>query len=479
MKKTKQTKVNTIHAEASIIGSLIGDPRLFARCNKVLKPEMFHYYADIYSWMIEMEVDKMLSWDIQLVVSKYGDITDLIVAAQPETIDSAISFLKEEYDKSRDALIYWDAIRQLEIDSPYNVREYVSTQLGEDSTVEQEKSRGQEMHEAWRDIEEGEIGTKTVWDEFNRIAGGAQRGHTGFIAGTTGTGKTEKAIEFGLHLAKTGKPFAFFSIELTKRQVWQRAYSIESGLSMEVLSRRRYDQVKQKYVLDLSAEDSKKLSDAMMRIANAPFYVIDARECTNKATLLRQKIRWYIRNHDLFGYALDYIQLCETGIDKVDNSGNETKVLSKFAKDMMTFNKTANVLGIWLSQLNRGIIARSDRRPRNSDLMATSALENAADWIVLLFRPGAYEDWKVDATVDGKIVSRYNYNGTQYDQYDCEYILSKNRAFGGRNGSWWKWQSDTAQPASNQFPVKEQPHAAPLQEPAQADSRDFERELLF
>jgi replicative DNA helicase len=172
------------------------------------------------------------------------------------------------------------------------------------------------------------------------------------------------------------------------------------------------------------------------------------------------------------------VQLCETGIDKIDNSGNDTKGLSKFAKDMSNFNKVTNVAGIWLSQLNRGVMSRADRRPWNSDLMATSALENAADWIVLLFRPGAYEDWSEQHNENGKAVTKYNYKGNSYNLYDCEYILSKNRRFGGKTGSWWEWQ-EQAQPASNQFPVKEQPHAAPLQEPAQADSRDFEGDLPF
>lgn len=471
-------KTNTIHVEASIIGTLICAPEYFATANKVLKPEMFQHYRAFYDWMYDLDVNKMMSWDIQMVSSKFGDISDLIVASEPETCSAQITYLKEEFDRVQDGYKYINAAAMLEVDSPYNVREYIIAQIGESGEIEAEKSRGEKMHEAWKEMESGESGADTIWADFNRLTGGIRRGQTGFLAGTTGTGKTEKALALGLGLAKEGKPFAFFSIELTELEVWQRVYAKESGLSIEILSRRRYDQVKKKYVLDLTADESKALSDAMTRIANAPFYVIDARESTNKATILRQKIRWYIRKYDLFAYCIDFVQLCETGIDKIDNSGNDTKGLSKFAKDMSNFNKVTNVAGIWLSQLNRGVMSRADRRPWNSDLMATSALENAADWIILLFRPGAYEDWSERHNENGREVTKYNYKGTSYNLYDCEYILSKNRRFGGKTGSWWEWQ-ELVQPASNQFPVKEQPHAAPLQEPAQADNRNFDRELEF
>lgn len=443
-------KKTTIHVEASIIGTLISWPSDFQKANKILKPEMFQHYRDQYAWMLKMDRDKLMNWDVQLCASQWGDVSDLILAAAPETLDAACEFLREEYARMQDSAVYFSAAAMLESDSPYTVREYVLSRVQDENPVLEEKHRGQEIYEAWQDIETGSIGTETCWEDFNNLSGGVQRGQTGIIAGTTGTGKTQKAIKLMLELAKSGKPTLFFSIELTKKQVWQRAISIESGLSMKELSNKVYDPKTGKYKLVMSPEKHKQLTDALTRVGNAPFYVVDCQEATNKANFMRQKIRWYIRNHDLFAYCIDYVQLCETGIDKVDNSGNETKVLSKFAKDMSGFNKSANVVGIWLSQLNRGIISRSDRRPRNSDLMATSALENAADWILLLFRPGAYEDWEVILYDGAKATPKYQYNGSDYNPYDCEYILSKNRAFGGETGSWWDLQQEQKRDAQPQ-----------------------------
>lgn len=445
-------KTNTIHVEASIIGTLICAPEYFATANKTLKPQMFQYYRAFYDWMMDLEVNKMMSWDIQMVTSKFGDISELIIASEPETCSAAISFLKEEYDRKQDGYIYVSAASMLEVDSPYNVREYILANIGENNQAQEEKSRGEKMYEAWQDIERGEIGVATIWPDFNEITGGVQRGQTGFIAGTTGTGKTEKALKLLLELAKSGKPVAFFSMELTEKQIWQRVYKIESGLSMKDLSSRVFDPQTGKYKLVLPEHKMKRLSDALERVAKMPFHVFDMKETTNKGTIIRQKIRACIRKYDLFAYCLDYLQLCETGIDKIDNSGNDVKILSKLSKDFSSFNKAAGVLGVLLSQFNRGVDTRADRRPHKEDLLGSSAMEHAADWMLLLFRPGAYEDWSEQHHDNGQIVTRYNYKGTSYNRYDCEYIIAKNRAFDGRTGSWWEWQEEQVQSAPEKQP---------------------------
>jgi len=490
MNKNQQKDVakTTYHVESSIIGTLLCAPEYFSIANKVLKPEMFKHFRVIYEWMYDLDVNKMMSWDVQIAASKWGDITDLIMDSQPETCSSAIEFLKEEYDIELHLGIYADAYAQM-LDrkngqySQYHPSEtwaYVQERMADYSEPEPEKTRGDEMYEAWQDIEQGQIGVSTCWPEFDEITGGVQKGQTGFIAGTTGTGKTEKALKLLLDLAKSGKPVAFFSMELTKKQIWQRVYKIESGLSMKDLSSRVFDEATGKYKLVLPEYKMKMLSDALKRVSNLPFYVFDMKETTNKGTLIRQKIRWCIRKYDLFAYCLDYIQLCETGIDKIDNSGNDVKTLSKLSKDFSAFNKAAGILGVLLTQFNRGVDTRADRRPHKEDVLGSSAMEHAGDWMLLLFRPGAYEDWSEQHHEGGQIVTRYNYKGTSYNRYDCEYIIAKNRAFDGRTGSWWEWQEEQVQSASNQFLVKsEQPNIVPLQEPIQSDNRNFEGNLPF
>lgn len=484
MKKQEKT---TRYVEESIIGTICIAPEAFQMAAKYLmfSPsndstvhiKVFEHFHFMWKWFCKMS-DEMRTWDVQVIAAEFGDISSLITAAEPETFTSAVQYLREEYIRKVDTETYLNAMSAIKTESPQDVRDFVAARTAESIYIDQEKSRADRMYESWQDIEVGEIGVPTCWDDFNELTGGVQRGQTGILTGSTGTGKTQDALRMLLDLAKSGKPCLFFSVELTEKQVWQRVYSIESGISMKELSNRTIDPATGKYKLSLSPEKHKQLSEALSRVSKAPFYVADAKEVTNKATMLRQKIRQYIRNYDLFAYCIDYVQLCETGLDKVDNSGNETKVLSKFAKDMSNFNKSANVLGLWLSQLNRGIMSRADRRPRNSDIMATSSLENAADWILHKFRPGAYEDWEVARYDGAKPISKYTYNGNEYNPYDCEYILSKNRAFGGKTGSWWEWQ-EQVQPVSNQFPVKQeaQKHYDTAM-PAQA-GRDLDRVIPF
>ena len=482
MKKQEKT---TRYVEESIIGTICVAPEAFQMAAKYLMfspsndstvhVKVFEHFHFMWKWFCKMS-DEMRTWDVQVVAAEFGDISYLITAAEPETFTSAVQYLREEYMRKVDTETYLSAMNAIKTETPQEVRDFVAARTTESIYIDQEKSRGERMYEAWQDIEVGEIGVPTCWEDFNELTGGVQRGQTGILTGSTGTGKTQDALRMLIELAKSGKPCLFFSVELTEKQVWQRVYSIESGISMKELSNRTIDPSTGKYKLSLSPERHKQLSDALSRISNAPFYVVDAKEVTNKATMLRQKIRQYIRNYDLFAYCIDYVQLCETGLDKVDNSGNETKVLSKFAKDMSNFNKSANVLGLWLSQLNRGIMNRADRRPRNSDIMATSSLENAADWILHKFRPGAYEDWEVTRYDGAKPISKYTYNGNEYNPYDREYILSKNRAFGGKTGSWWEYQEMNVQPKVEpaQEPAKQQDNEAI----AQAGRVNLESEQL-
>jgi hypothetical protein len=134
-------KQNTIHVEASIIGTLICAPEYFATANKVLRPEMFQHYRGFYDWMHDLDVNKMMSWDIQMVASNFGDVSELIVASEPETCSAQIAYLKEEYDRIQDGYKYISAAAQLEIESPYAVREYVLSQIGENGEVEAAKTR--------------------------------------------------------------------------------------------------------------------------------------------------------------------------------------------------------------------------------------------------------------------------------------------------------------------------------------------------
>ncbi len=426
--------MDTAKVEASIIGSLILYPELFQEAAKVLIPtrqsgvRVFREYNRIWDWMVKTQLEQMRSWDIQLVSSKFKDVPELIRQAEPETLSSSILYLREEYERAVLKKVCEDALQRLGEESPYSVASDVLSNLTDEEPEVKEKLRGDEIFEAWQDIEKGEIGVKTVWDEYNSYTGGAKEGQTLVVGGTTGTGKTERALELLLGFAKSGMPCAFFSMELTKKAVWQRIIHIESGLSMEQLSTRVFNQNTGEYQLMLTKEDALRLANAVKLLGTIPIFVHDVTDSTNKASMIMQKIRWYKRNGGLFAYCIDFIQQCATGIERIDNSGHDMKVLTRFASELSQFNKKANVFGVWVSQLSREMLKRSDRRPRSSDLYGTSALENAADSILLFHRPRAYEDIKSDE--DGRI----------YNLYDTEFVLTKNRTFGGKLGSWWQYE---------------------------------------
>jgi replicative DNA helicase len=152
----------------------------------------------------------------------------------------------------------------------------------------------------------------------------------------------------------------------------------------------------------------------------------------DKLPLILQKIRLHIRNDDLFAYGIDYVQLAKTGIERIDSSGNKIRITQWVIDELGKATKRLKVYAIWVSKLNRDVMARGGSfRPRNSDLYGGD-FEYIADIIEFMHRPLAYEGLRGMEREDGYV----------YKDYDVEHIITKNRLFGGKVGSWWDYQED-------------------------------------
>jgi replicative DNA helicase len=435
--------MNTSNVEASIIGSLILYPELFQEAAKVLIPtrqsgvRVFREHNRIWDWMVKAQFEQMRGWDVQLVSSKFKDVPELIRQAEPETLSSSILYLREEYERAVLKKVCEDALQRLDEESPYSVASDMLSNLTDEEPEVKEKLRGDKIHDALNRLLKGEVGVDTIIPEFNEKTGGLGRGRILVIAGTPGTGKTEEALRVLIGLAKQGKACAFFSLELHEDDVYQRLFQIESGLSAETLSNRVKDEATGELKLVLNNRDAKKLSDAVETIGRIPLFVYDIALSGDSIPMIMQKIRWEQRNNNLFAYCVDYIQLCKSGVERIDNSSSDTKRFDRVCDELGKLTKRIKVSGIWIAKLNsRKIDGRGgDRRPRMEDLFGTSTLDYIADLIMLLYRPRAYESMKDFEKEDG----------TRYNEYDLEMIIGKNRVFGGKTGSWWRWQENESQ----------------------------------
>jgi len=445
-------KKTTLHVESSIIGTLFCWPDYFEKASLQLKPEMFKHYKKAFRWMCK-QFDEQRSWDIQIVTAMFGNVSDLITAAEPETLPSAIAFLIEEYNREQDIATYIAAAAMLDGQDVADARQYVMSRITDNpATVEDERRRGDKIKEALDSIEDMDNGVPVSIEDWNEKLGGFKGSELTFLGGRPGTGKTRQAISLLLDLAKQDCPTLFVSVEMPERAVYLECLSIMTGIDKYRMMRG-----------GLELYEVRECTEAAKKLALIPFHIVDFKQATNKFSMISRVARRYKRDFGVKAFGLDYIQIVHSGIDKIDN-GNILQRLNRVSNDLSMFVKGTDLDCIACAQLGRQVESKPLKRPTSmSDLKEAGAFEQDADKVVNLWRPTSCG---VERDKEGR----------EYKKSETEWIIVKNRRF-DIIGSFWTGRD--VQPASNQFPVKEQPHAAPLQEAAQADNRNFEGDLPF
>lgn len=223
------------------------------------------------------------------------------------------------------------------------------------------------------------IGIPSGYSAIDRITGGWQPGNLIIVAGRPSMGKTALALALTSNPAKLGYPVGIFSLEMSDRELATRYLSGESGYSNTMIRNAR---------LDLT-----KLCADSHAVANQPIYIDD----TPAITLfeLRSKIKKLILKQGVKLVIIDYLQLMTA------EAGSREQEVSKISRGLKAISKEFNIPVIALSQLNRGVEDRPDKKPRLSDLRESGAIEQDADIVCFVYRPAYYgiEDMTIDNVV--------------------------------------------------------------------------------
>jgi replicative DNA helicase len=189
-------------------------------------------------------------------------------------------------------------------------------------------------------------------------------------------GKTAFAMNVAEHAAiKSGLPVAVFSMEMSDEQLTMRMLS----------SLGRIDQHKVR-TGKLDDDDWPRLTSAVGILAEAPVYIDDTPALTPNE--LRARARRIYREHGLGMIVVDYLQLMQVPGSK-DNRVNE---ISEISRSLKALAKELNVPVVALSQLNRSLEQRPNKRPVMSDLRESGAIEQDADVIVFIYRDEVYNE---------------------------------------------------------------------------------------
>ncbi len=224
-------------------------------------------------------------------------------------------------------------------------------------------------------------GLSSGFNDFDDQTSGLQPADLIIVAGRPSMGKTTFAMNIAEHVAIHNKvPVAVFSMEMPGH-----------ALAMRMMS--SLGRIDQHRVRTGKLEDDEwpRLTSAVSILAEAPLFIDDTAALT--PTELRARARRLMREHgDLGLIVIDYLQLMQAP----GQGENRTNEISAISRSLKALAKELDVPVIALSQLNRSLEQRTNKRPIMSDLRESGAIEQDADLIVFIYRDEVYNEDSAD-----------------------------------------------------------------------------------
>lgn len=213
---------------------------------------------------------------------------------------------------------------------------------------------------------------KTKYQLMDHKIGGFEPSQLIVIAARPSVGKTGFALNMLWNIAKQGHQTSFFSIETTGKNVLQRLLATITGIELNRI----------KNVQDLTPDELTQLTGAIDQILKLGININD------DSTTTPQDIRSQAMKHSdkpqvIF---IDYLQLMET-----DTNVDRRVAVEKISRDLKIIANETGAIIVVLSQLNRGVESRNDKRPMLSDMKESGGIEADASMAMMLYRDDYYE----------------------------------------------------------------------------------------
>ena len=226
------------------------------------------------------------------------------------------------------------------------------------------------LHQSGGDI----TGIPTGFTEFDKLTAGLQAGELIVIAGRPSMGKSTLAVNIAENAAIGAKvPTAIFSMEMPSQQLAFRMISSLGRVDQTHLRTGKFPD-----------EDWSRINTAVQLMSDAPIFIDDSASLS--PTEIRARARRLKREHGLGLIVVDYLQLMQVHGSK-ENRATE---ISEISRSLKALAKELELPIIALSQLNRSVEQRTDKRPVMSDLRESGAIEQDADLIVFIYREEVY-----------------------------------------------------------------------------------------
>lgn len=395
----RRTMPNSLEAEQSVVGSMIVDKDAIVAASEILVKEDFYHqqYGVLFEAIVELYNDrqpvdlvtlqnKLREKDVPEELASLEYIGDLVTAV-PVTVN-----VKSYANIVKDKALLRQIIRvNQEIENEcYSGKENVNDILEktEKEIFSLVQNRGvseyvpikQVVMNAIQKIEQASrqkgsvTGIPTGFLDLDYQTAGLQPSDLILIAARPSMGKTAFVLNIAQYIAfHENLCAAIFSLEMSKEQLVNRLFSLESRVDAQKLR-----------TGNLQESEWEKLIEGAGVIGNSKLIIDDTPGIS--ISELRSKCRKYKLEHDLKIIIIDYLQLM-SGSGKSESRQQE---ISEISRSLKALARELNVPVVALSQLSRAVEQRPDHRPMLSDLRESGAIEQDADVVMFIYRDDYY-----------------------------------------------------------------------------------------
>jgi len=226
-------------------------------------------------------------------------------------------------------------------------------------------------------LEEGEIdrGIKSGYPVLDMLLGGYRSGNLVVVAGRPGMGKTSLALnQAHIQLTRYGKRVGFFSMEMSGEEIITKVLAAETQIPVSKVR-----------VGAFGESEWHKVAKARRDISQFPLFVDETGGLSVQQ--LQAKARELVTVHNVDIIYVDYLQLMGSG----SRASNRTEEVSQISRGLKSLAKESGIPIVALSQLSRAVEQRPDKRPVLADLRESGSIEQDADSVMFVYRPGVYE----------------------------------------------------------------------------------------
>lgn len=396
----KRVMPNSLEAEQSVIGSMIMDKDAIVAASEILISEDFYHkqYGVLFDSMIELfnsgePVDlitlqnKLKEKDVPPEVSSLEYVGNLVAAVPTSANVKYYANIVKEKSVLRNLIkvtegienqcyLGKDSLEDILADTEKSIFNLLQNRSGGDFVpIRQVVINALDKIEQASKAKGTVTGIATGFVDLDYRTSGLQPSDLILVAARPSMGKTAFVLNIAQYAAfRSNLTTAIFSLEMSKEQLVNRLFSLESRVDAQTLRNG-----------NLSDADWEKLIEGAGVVGRSNLIIDDTPGIS--ISELRSKCRKYKLEHDLKLIIIDYLQLM-TGNGK--SSESRQQEISDISRSLKSLARELQVPVVALSQLSRAVEQRPDKRPMMSDLRESGAIEQDADVIMFIYRDDYY-----------------------------------------------------------------------------------------